>query len=254
MYPILFKLGPITIRSLPFFWALGFVVAQILAFREAKKKGIDPIYVGIFSLLILIFALLIGSRIIYIALIHPKEILDNPLELIAFWRAGRSSFCGGIIGIIIAIFYTKRKGINFWRFADALTPAILLGAAIGKIGCLLQGCCYGKPTDLFFAIRLYGVNRHPTQIYQSLLCLVIFVIIRFTRRRYKVDGQLFLMALGILYPLARIIEEPFRADSIIAFNLIPVTSLVCILTILVASILLFYLTFSKIELQNTQRR
>lgn len=246
MYPILFKLGHISIYSFSFLASVGFIVAIIYSRNEVKNKGMDPNHVSTLAIYELIFSLFLGSRILFIIIIEPEIVVTQPLELFMFWKSKRSSLTLIMTAIPIAVLYTKKNNIPFWRFTDALMPGIFLAGVITKIGCLLAGCCYGKPTSVFWAITLHNAKRHPVQIYDSLAYLFIFIIVNFfLKKKVSFYGQTFLLSFGILYPIARIITEFFRDDSILILNIMAMTQLFAISGIILSS---FY--FYRLKLKN----
>jgi phosphatidylglycerol:prolipoprotein diacylglycerol transferase len=113
---------------------------------------------------------------------------------------------GAILGALLAVWVHARiGGISFWRWGDVAAPGAALGQAIGRVGCTIQGCCYGLPTSLPWAIvythpRSYaplGVALHPAQVYFLLWNLVVFAVLRRLRRRLKSEGSLFLVYLAL---------------------------------------------------------
>jgi phosphatidylglycerol:prolipoprotein diacylglycerol transferase len=127
-------------------------------------------------------------------------------------------YYGGLIGSILGcLLYTGLKKIPVWKISDALAPSIALGYVFGRIGCLLNGCCYGHACDLPWAIHFpvghetYPQGVHPTQIYDSLLNLVLYAALAWMYRRKKFDGQIFALYL-MCYAVTRSIVEAFRGD------------------------------------------
>ena len=242
MHPILFKIGPFTAYSYSVFLSLGFVVFIIYSKVEAKNKRIYHENLHSFFLYLFLFGFVFASRAISIILINPKTIFTNPLELIQFWKTGQRSLAFGIVLIVMCFFYTKKTKTQFWKFIDVFIQGLCLFGAIGKTGCLMAGCCYGKTTDAFWGITLHGAKRHPVQIYESVLYVFIFMlIILFLKKKVSYDGQLFLISYGIIYPIIMIFLEFFRADSPIAFNIIPTRQLYAISGIAVASLCIYLL-------------
>jgi phosphatidylglycerol:prolipoprotein diacylglycerol transferase len=133
-------------------------------------------------------------------------------------------FYGGFLGAAIAgTVFIRRKKMPPWKTADALAPSIALGSVFGRIGCLLNGCCYGRQTDLPWGLTFtnpqahdlsgtpIGVPLHPTEIYDALLNLALYVFLAWLFRRKKFDGQVFATYL-ICYAVTRSIVEYFRGD------------------------------------------
>jgi phosphatidylglycerol:prolipoprotein diacylglycerol transferase len=127
-------------------------------------------------------------------------------------------YYGGLIGASLAcILYARLKKLPLWRLADVLAPSIALGYVFGRIGCLMNGCCYGRVCTLPWAIHFpddhetHGLSLHPTQIYDSLLNLGLYAGLAWLYRRKKFDGQVFATYL-ICYAFTRSFVEHFRGD------------------------------------------
>jgi phosphatidylglycerol:prolipoprotein diacylglycerol transferase len=135
-------------------------------------------------------------------------------------------FYGGFIGALVtaAIFFRRHQQLPFWRTADLCGPAIALGQAIGRIGCLMAGDDYGRPANLPWAITFtdpdaariggapLGVPLHPVQLYESVVCLALFAVLVWLRRRKRFDGEI-ILAYTLLYAIARFVLEFFRGDA-----------------------------------------
>ena len=145
--------------------------------------------------------------------------LERPLEILMLHHGGLMFHGGLITGLAAAWVYLKRSKLQILSVLDIAALYLPLGQAIGRIGCLLNGCCFGRESTLPWAIVLGSetITRHPTQIYASLGCLMIFIILRMvsTHRNMgstmPVHGFIFSLYL-ILYPINRIVVEFFRAD------------------------------------------
>lgn len=232
MHPIAFTLGSLTIRWYGVMVALGFLAGFWTAGRRARLVGIPGEKVqdaGIW----LILGTLIGARALYVATYWKDEFARQPFSEIFMVQHGGLVYYGGFIGAVTAgIVYTRVTRIPLWSFADVLAPSIALGYAFGRIGCLLNGCCYGKVCSLPWAIHYpHGsdpfrtqVERqlldpaaseslpvHPTQVYDSLLSLAFYAGLAWLFRRKKFDGQVFAAYL-IGYAVLRSIVESFRGD------------------------------------------
>jgi phosphatidylglycerol:prolipoprotein diacylglycerol transferase len=142
---------------------------------------------------------------------------DHPWQVFQTWRGGMS-FHGGLVGGVLAgVIYAWRKRLSFWAFADAVAPGLALGYAIGRIGCLLNGCCYGGPTDLPWGMVFRDADHgiltppsHPVQIYASLLNLGICALLVRLYRRPHATGQV-LVSYLVLYSIYRFGVEYLRA-------------------------------------------
>jgi phosphatidylglycerol:prolipoprotein diacylglycerol transferase len=127
-------------------------------------------------------------------------------------------YYGGLIGASVAcVVFARQRKIGLWRLADILAPGVALGSFFGRWGCLMNGCCYGKPTTMPWGIQFpvghetYPHYVHPTEIYDSLLNLALFAFLAWFYKRRKFDGQVFGLYL-ICYAVLRSFVELFRGD------------------------------------------
>lgn len=220
MFPILLQFGPITIRSYGALVATAVLVAWLLARSESKRNKLSPALMDDFLSWGLLFGLA-GARIDYVLFSDFASFLRDPFEIIAVWHGGlaiQGAILGGLVG---ALWFCRRRGLSFWKLADTLAPALIIGQAIGRIGCLLNGDAYGKPTDLPWAITFTdpdslapkGISLHPTQLYEFAWDLLVFALLRLLRRKPRAEGILFLWYAG-LYSLGRFVIESFRGDQL----------------------------------------
>ncbi|NOY52549.1 MAG: prolipoprotein diacylglyceryl transferase [Deltaproteobacteria bacterium] len=220
MHPVLVSFGPFTLHTYGLFVASAFFAAIFLSLHGARKEGIDPDRMLDFAFYVTLAAIL-GARILFIIVEYPYFLAD-PIRIFKIWEGGLV-FYGGFIGaVIVAILYMKRHDMPILTVGDIVAPALALGQAVGRIGCLSAGCCYGKPTLLPWGITFtdprslvspdkLGIPLHPTQLYSSLGNLTLFFFLLFMSRRKKFSGQILLLY-GICYPLLRSFIEIFRGD------------------------------------------
>ncbi|MCK9603623.1 MAG: prolipoprotein diacylglyceryl transferase [Candidatus Omnitrophica bacterium] len=221
MYPVICKIGPFTIFSYGLMLALAFLVGSYLAVARAKKDGLQPDIIFNFAFLVFISGI-IGARIFYVVE-NAGYYLKNPLEIIMLQRGGLAWFGGLILGTLVGFTYLKSKNLSIYKVLDLIVPFVALGQAIGRIGCLLNGCCFGRT---FF----------PVQAYSALILLVIFIILRFMQERPHKDGEIVCSYL-MLYCLKRFYIESFRIDNAV---------IVLGLTLFqILSIVIFFLAFIK---------
>ena len=161
---------------------------------------------------------IIGARFVYVTTYWKQEFADQPFSEVFMIQHGGLVYYGGLIGAMIsALGYLYWKKLPVWKIADILAPSIALGSVFGRIGCLLNGCCYGRACDLPWAIHFpadhetHGAGVHPTEIYDALLNLILYVFLAWLFRRKKFDGQIFTTYL-IIYAVFRSIAEYFRGD------------------------------------------
>lgn len=246
MHPIVIKIGSIEIRYYGVMIALAFIAGAIIGEKEAKRKGF-PQGVVYDLLSYLLIAAILGARLYYVIFSEPLWFLSHPVEILAIWKGGLSLHGGVLGGLLAGIWYSKRLGLPVWQFADVLAPSVALGQTIGRIGCTMNGCSYGKPTTLPWGIVFtdpnslapHGIPLHPTQIYELLMSFVLFLGLWYIRKPVRFDGHLFITYL-IGYGVIRFFLEFFRGDSLLLFNLIPVPHAISVVIVLIGLGLYIY--------------
>ena len=216
LYPVLLKFGPFTIYTYGLIVAIGCLVGFFYVRREARRIALDTDKIMSLFLWVLISGF-VGARILYI-FVEWDRFLDDPLRTI-FSRGGFVFYGGFILAFGIAIWQTGRKGLNIWKTADIFAPAVAVAYAIGRIGCFLNGCCYGRPTDSWLGVSFppespagsMGKPLIPIQLFSSLNLFIIFAVLVTLRRYKKFDGQIFWLYV-LLYGVSRSIIEIFRGD------------------------------------------
>lgn len=242
MYPILFEFGPVKIYSYGLMLALAFIVATLLARSEAQRKGINPEKILNLSLGLVISGVL-GARLLYI-LQNLSFYLRYPQQVFMLHKGGLSFYGGFILATIYAVIFLKTAHLSVIRTLGIISPYLALGQAIGRVGCFLNGCCYGEPTDFFFAVYFPGQNvaRHPVQIYNSLNLLLIFIILRIlqSRKLKKVhfSGQIFLLYC-LLYSVMRFFMEYLRGDNFPVWAGLTMHQLISLAIIVISGIFLW---------------
>ena len=204
MYPEICKIGPFTIYSYGIMLLVAFLTSSFLAKAQAKKHNLSPELIFDLSFIVFISGI-IGARVFY-TLENLGYYIKNPLEIIMLQHGGLSWFGGLILGTLVGIKYLKVRRIPIYKVVDLIMPFVALGQAIGRIGCFLNGCCFGK-------------TLIPIQLYSSLILIIIFVILRFLQEMPHRDGEIFFTYL-ILYCVKRFFIEFLRSDNaIIVFGL-----------------------------------
>ncbi|MBK9292884.1 MAG: prolipoprotein diacylglyceryl transferase [Oligoflexia bacterium] len=201
--------------------SLSFTLSILWIFKRAKKQGFD-LNLTADLLLTLMLAGFIGARLFQVVYENPTFYLTNPLSIFKFWQGG-FVYYGGFIGAVIAAFvFYKLKPFNFYKFTDIIAIPLSFGYGLGRLGCFFAGCCYGRETNLPWAITFPAwsespsqIPLHPTQIYfflwEMLSLLVLMIIENRATKFFKNPGSLFGMWL-ILHGLGRAIIEQFRGD------------------------------------------
>jgi len=214
MHPILLKIGPFTIYSYGLMIALGFAIAIFLACRRAHLFGLNADRIIDLAVFLLLGGI-IGARVFYI-LLNLNYYKINMFEAIDLTKGGLVWYGGFAAALLVLIWYIKKNKIKFWPVADFMAPYVALGEAFGRIGCLLNGCCYGReasagyPSGIIFPGE--SVIRYPTQIYSSVILLLIFMILRLWQERRHFAGEIFL-GYCALYSMKRFFIEFLRGDN-----------------------------------------
>lgn len=214
-YPILFQLGEFSIPSYPVLILTAILIGGTVYFLLAKKAN----NFSEKSFLIVFTALMggaIGSKL-PVWLMNYQAIIASFPDLTPV-LTGRT-ILGGMIGGTLAVYWYKRKSGIKLRIGNQLAPAIALGMAIGRIGCFMRGCCFGIPTHTSYGINFGdGIKRHPTQIYDALFNLGMFIYLLIFYRKVKEPGKLFAIYINI-YFIFRFGLEFFREEPIVFWTL-----------------------------------
>lgn len=199
MHPELLQFGPIHLRSYGVLMAVAFVVGTFLGLREARRLGLDEDKV-VNVILVTLIASVFGARMLYV-LEHLGEFRREWTSALALWQGGLTLYGGIVAGTFAGLVAAKRMGLPVWITADALTPALALGTFFGRIGCFLNGCCYGRPTTLpwgvvfphgsFATLEFGNQPVHPSQLYNAAAGLALFAVFQALRGRFKVPGVMF---------------------------------------------------------------
>jgi phosphatidylglycerol:prolipoprotein diacylglycerol transferase len=189
-----------------------------MAGREAKRRGgrAEQIYdLSFYSIL----AALIGSRVLDVIL-KWDYFSARPQEIFMIWKGGLAFQGGLIFGVLAMLFYIYRHQMALWTTMDIMALAVPLGQFIGRLGCFMAGCCFGKECHLPWAITFnhpdtlapMGMSVHPTQLYESFLSLGVFFYLLWLRHRQGFPGQL-LGTYLLLAGAVRFLVEFFRGDE-----------------------------------------
>ncbi len=215
MHPTLLRIGSFELSTYGVLVATAYVAAILWLKARREEMGLSED--DFWDLVYWLFAgALLGGKLGYV-------IVERDVSLL--WHDVRYGFVfyGGFIGVLLAGWIaTRRMKLSFVKLSDYFAVALPLGHAIGRLGCLAAGCCYGRHTDMPWGIALDGdPSRHPTQIYESILNLLIaFTVARVglarTRDGRWKPGSAFLLYIA-LYAVARFVVEIYRGDDRGAF-------------------------------------
>lgn len=223
MHPILFEIGDWPVYSYGVLLALAYLAGLQLAVIRSKRAGLDSAKImdlGIY----LIIAALVGAKLMLIV-VDFDYFRERPGELLSLVRAGGVFYGGLIFSLIVGLWLVRRYKLPVWKAADMYAPGIALGHVVGRLGCLLAGCCYGRPADVPWAITFtspvaaanvgtpLGTPLHPTQLYDAGAELLILAILLIMERRGRAfPGRTFWLYM-LLYAVSRFIVEIFRGDA-----------------------------------------
>lgn len=218
MFPILFQFGPVVIYSYPVLVALGCCLGLLWTVKEANRSGIRAWYI-----LDLFFYMAIGSLIgarLFFVVLSWGNFKNDLVSILYIWQGGLFFHGGLLAAIIVAVIYARINEIKVLILADVLAPGMALAQAVGRIGCLAVGCCYGRHTELPWAITFtdnyslapLGQALHPTQAYSSMAMFALFLFLLIIRKyKYYFVGSCFFTYL-FCHGLFRLLIEPLRAD------------------------------------------
>ena len=199
MDPILFETGSFEISWHGVLMALGILAAVVVTAYFAKGAGISAEVVYVFAFFIVISGI-IGARLVHV-LDNLGGYTDNPGSIFAFWEGGLAWYGGLIFGALAMLICARVMKVSLGQFADALAPGVVLGLAIGRIGCTINGDAAGGPTSLPWGIiyshpdsfpvqwGLIG-KTHPTPVYEIIWLLIVFGVLWWLRGRLKSVGSL----------------------------------------------------------------
>ena len=217
VHKIALQLGNFSVHWYGVLVALGFLAGLWTASRRAVLSGFSADKIIDLGPWIILGAI-IGARTLYVISYWQESFANEPWYEIFMVQHGGLVFYGGLIGSSLAtILYAQLKKIPLWRVADIMAPSIALGHVFGRIGCLMNGCCYGRTCDLPWAIHFpldhetHAAGLHPTQIYEATLNFTLYLGLAWLYRRKKFDGQVFAVYLAA-YAILRTVVELFRGD------------------------------------------
>lgn len=235
--------------------AVAFIFAAMLANKEAKRTKQDSeLYLDAF--LVMVIPAILGARLYYV--IFDWDSYKNNLgEIFRVWNGGLAIYGGVIAGVIALFIFSKVRKVSFGLILDTLVPGLALGQAMGRWGNFFNREAFGGNSDGLFAMRIPVGDIHvaysdmvttfaaengvdyvqvqPTFLYESILCISIFVVLLLLRRKKKVNGEVFLLY-AFLYGIGRFVIEGMRTDQLILCHLgevaVPVSQVVAICFIL----------------------
>ena len=253
MHPVLFEAGGVTIYSYGVLLAAAYLLGLQFALMRARHRGLDGQRVMDLGIWIIISALL-GAKLLLLV-VDFRQFTANPRDLLGLARSG-GVFYGGLIGAVtVALVYLRRHKMPLWTTTDVFAPGIALGHIVGRLGCLLAGCCFGRQTSVPWAITFtdpaamanvgtpLGVPLHPTQLYEAgAEALILAFLLVFERRGRPFPGRTF-WSYMLLYGVSRFIVEFYRGDSRgMVFDALSTSQFVSVLLVPLSIVMLILLS------------
>ena len=241
MNPDLINLGFISIKWYSILILIGFTLGYIIVLNESKKRGFSKLVINDICFNLVIVSIL-GARIYY-CLFNMNYYKYNLTDILKIWEGGLAIHGGIIAGLIYFIYVSRRKKIKLLELLDIFAPSLVLGQAIGRWGNFFNMEAYGPETTLKFLKNIHipkfiidgmfinNQYHHPTFLYESIGCLIIFIILVIIKRLKVRKNGMIISIYFILYGIIRFFIESLRTDSLMLFNL-KVAQLVSILMIL----------------------
>jgi len=226
------SVGPFTLHTYGVLLAIAFLAGLWVATRQARRaapalfpddaqRARYANQVTDMAVWVLI-AGLVGAKLLLVA-VDWRYFGRNPREILSIFQSGGVFYGGLLAGVLVAWWYARRHHLPGWPTADVLAPGVVLGQAIGRLGCFAAGCCWGKATQVpwavvftdMYAARAVGTpmdtSLHPSQIYESLAAFLIFFFLLWLAPRKRFHGQV-VLAYVALYSAARFALEFLRGD------------------------------------------
>lgn len=224
--------------------SLAFIVSLFLAVRRGIRKGIDSGFIGDLAFWTVISGI-IGGRA-YFVIEHWNHYKSRPWEFFYLWEGGLGIYGALFAGVLFGFIYIKVKKLPFLKVADISFSVLPLGQSIGRIGCFMAGCCYGRPCESPLGVVFtdphslapIGIKVYPTQLFESIGSFLIFLLLSIVFNKSKVDGTVTSFYL-ILYGILRFLVELYRGDPRSFVGLLSVPQVLSLLLI-VAGILIYY--------------
>jgi phosphatidylglycerol:prolipoprotein diacylglycerol transferase len=219
VHPVLFKVFGFEVRSWSVLLLLGALAGAMLAARRARRFGFQPGAIGDLAWVLLLAGVL-GARLGWVVQELPYYV-QHPAEILNFRAGGMTSY-GGVFGALLALaIWCKRTGASFLTAFDWLAAPGLVANALGRVGCFLNGCCYGGPCDLPWAVPIHPegggpvYQGHPAQLYDTALSLLAAgLLLAYERRFSSAPPKGRLTAFFFLaYGASRFVLEIFRTGA-----------------------------------------
>jgi phosphatidylglycerol:prolipoprotein diacylglycerol transferase len=255
MHPILFEIRGFPVYTYGLLLAAAYLLGLQFALMRAKKRGLDQNRVMDLGIWIIVSAL-VGAKLMLVV-VERDKFGWTITDLLNLFRSAGVFYGGLISAVVVALWYLWRHRMPIWTTTDVFAPGIALGHVIGRLGCLLAGCCYGRQTDVPWAVTFHSefANRnvgtpldvplHPTQLYEAGAELLILAVLLATEKRGRpYPGRTF-WSYMLLYGISRFIIEFYRGDARglvhLVGNTLSTSQFVSLLIVPLSIVMLFYL-------------
>ena len=229
MIPVLFHIGPLTVYSYGLMLAIAVMVCAYLLSRDARPLGIAPeaVYDFVFWT---VLSGIFGARLFYV-LMNLDFYLRSPWEILMVQNGGLAIQGGLVLGAVVGMWQIRRMKLPPLVMWDLSAPYLALGESIGRIGCFLNGCCYGRPVAWGIYFPVHQDYLHPTQLYATAALFLIYVFLKWFQKAIPADsrpaGKIFVYYLW-LESFQRFIIEFFRGDHNVTYGGLSIYQLFCI--------------------------
>jgi phosphatidylglycerol:prolipoprotein diacylglycerol transferase len=253
VHPILFELGPITIYSYGILLAAAYLLGLWMAARRARQAGLDANRVLDLGIWVIIAALVGAKALLFI--VDFEQFTRSWQDFTTLLRSGGVFYGGLIAAVVVCIYQLRKHRLPLWTSGDMFAPGIALGYMVGRLGCLAAGCCYGRPTDVPWAVTFtdpvanlnvgtpLNVPLHPTQLYESLAGLAILVVLLAIERRGRAFAGRTFWLFVLLYAVSRFVIEFFRGDDRgLVLGILSTSQFISVLLAPLSLVMLWYLS------------
>ena len=220
MHPILFKIGRFELPAYGVILVAVFLLVTWLLRREASRLGLNARKTGDLALITLLFGL-VGAKLLLI-LVDWELYIREPVKILGTLRSAGVIYGGLVVGSAGAIWYMRKHKLPMWQTLDVLAPFAALGVGLGRLSCLMAGCCYGIPYEGPFALHFpdhpycdapAGVGLFPIQLLSLLNGILLFLGLLWLLRKNAFPGSV-IAAYAFFYGLTRGLIEIFRGDEV----------------------------------------
>jgi phosphatidylglycerol:prolipoprotein diacylglycerol transferase len=252
MHPILFEIAGFPVYTYGVLLAAAYLLGLQFALVRARARGLDANRVMDLGIWIIISALA-GAKLLLL-IVDWDNFSRNPRELLTLLRSGGVFYGGLIAAVAVAMWYMRRHKLPVWSVSDAFAPGIALGHVIGRMGCFFAGCCFGKQTDVAWAVTFtseyaarnvgtpLNVPLHPTQLYEAGAELVILGGLLLLERRGRPFAGRTFWSYMLFYGITRFVIEFYRGDPRGMVGTLSTSQFVSVLLVPVSIIMLVVLS------------